>query len=154
MKTILMAGACALSFAMPAVADITISDAYMRTAFPGGPTGAAFMMIENTGSDEDRLVEARSDIAARVELHTHKDMGDGVMKMMQLEDGMAIPAEGMHHLKRGGDHVMFMGLTEKLETGQTVSVTLVFEKAGEVVLDIPVDLDRKETHGDMDHSGH
>ncbi len=68
-------------------------------------------------------------------------------------------------MARGGDHVMFMGLTAPFEQGKTLSVTLNFEKAGEMVVEIPVDLERKgamegggakmdhigQGHGDMDH---
>jgi hypothetical protein len=42
---------------------------------------------------------------------------------------------------------MFMGLTTGLEHGDMVNVTLVFEKAGEVQVEIPVDLERKAMHG-------
>ena len=51
-------------------------------------------------------------------------------------------AGGSHALKRGGDHVMFMGLSQPFEPGVTVPVVLEFEKAGEIRVEIPVDLDR------------
>ncbi|KUF12189.1 copper chaperone PCu(A)C [Pseudoponticoccus marisrubri] len=144
-RSFFVAGAVALGLAMPALADITVSDAYARAA--NTKAGAAFMMIENTGETDDRLVEARSEIAHRVELHTHQDMGDGVMRMTHVEEGFVIPAGGSHALARGGDHVMFMGLKQPMAQGDTVSVTLVFEQAGEVALEIPVDLERKPMHG-------
>ena len=146
LKTV--AGAFALVLAgAPAFAEIVVSDAYARSAMPGAKTGAAFMVIENTGDTDDRLIDARSDIAAKVELHTHKDMGEGVMRMVHVEEGFALPAGEKHMLMRGGDHVMFMGLNESLTQGETVSVTLVFEQAGEMVVDIPVDLERMQGHG-------
>ena len=64
----------------------------------------------------------------------------------------------MHALQRGGDHVMFMGLNQPFEDGSTISVTLVFEKSGEMTVEIPVDLNRNPMMGDgmqngkMDHS--
>ncbi|MBS0124609.1 copper chaperone PCu(A)C [Thetidibacter halocola] len=154
MKKILLAGAAALALAVPAMADVTIEDAYARSAMPGAPSGAAFMVIANTGAEDDRLVEARSDIAARVELHTHMDMGGGVMKMTEVEEGFVIPAGGSHALARGGDHVMFMGLKQPLVQGEAVTVTLVFEKAGEMVVEIPVDLERQDGHGGIMQKGH
>jgi copper(I)-binding protein len=145
----LLAGAVALMMAAPAFAgDIVIKDAYARSAGKMAKAGAAFMVIENTGDQADRLVSASSDIAKRVELHTHKDLGDGVMKMMHVEEGFAIPAGGKHMLHRGGDHVMFMGLTGSMGQGDVVTVTLTFEQAGEMVVEIPVDLERKAAHGD------
>ena len=152
-------GAIALLIAAPVSADITIEDAYARAASPKAKAGAAFMILNNTGTEDDRLLSASSDIAARVELHTHKDMGDGVMKMMEVEEGFVIPGGGSHALRRGADHVMFMGLKQALNQGDSVTVTLTFEAAGEVVVEVPVDLERKaggmKKHGDMaGHSGH
>ena len=80
-----------------------------------------------------------SDIAERVELHTHKAGSDGVMQMLHVPEGFEIPAGGSHALARGGDHVMFMGLTERPAEGAVVSVVLTFERAGEMTVEIPVD---------------
>ena len=77
-----------------------------------------------------------------MELHTHIDDGNGTMQMREVEDGFVIPAGGAHVLGRGGDHVMFMGLTRSLKDGDTVTVTFTFEKAGDMTVEIPIDLDR------------
>lgn len=135
-------GALAALTALPAFAEITINDAYARASGMHAKAGAAFMVITNTGESDDRLIAATSEAAMRVELHTHKDMGDGVMKMIEVEEGFAIPAGGEHALARGGDHVMFMGLTAPFEDGKMLSVTLEFEKAGTMTVEIPVDLNR------------
>jgi hypothetical protein len=137
-----LAAAAAL-LALPALADegIAVRDAYARASSPAAKSGAAFMAIENTGSADDRLVAASSDIAARVELHTHIVEND-VMRMVHIEEGFEIPAGETVLLERGGKHVMFMGLTEPMEQGGTVEVTLTFEEAGEVTVEIPVDLTR------------
>lgn len=134
------------------LAEIVIDDPYARVSRPNAPTGAAFMVIHNTGETEDRLIAASSDVAKRVELHTHIDQGDGVMKMTELEDGITIAAGESHVMARGGDHVMFMGLTEPFEQGTTIDVTLRFEQAGDIVITIPVDNDRKPKHGAMEHN--
>lgn len=140
----LFLGACvaALSVTFACADGITITEPYARAASPKAKAGAAFMVIENTGTTPDRLVSAASDIAHRVELHTHQDMGEGVMRMVHVEEGFEIPAGGRHMLMRGGDHVMFMGLKQSMLQGDMVSVTLTFEAAGEVEIEIPVDLDR------------
>jgi copper(I)-binding protein len=117
---------------------IAVSNAYARF-MPGAKAGAAFMEITNSGSEDDRLVSARSDIAAKVETHTHKAGTDGMMQMLHLPEGFAIPAGESLFLERGGDHLMFMGLTTKPSDGDTIHVTLSFERAGEIELDIPVD---------------
>jgi copper(I)-binding protein len=110
------------------------------------------MEINNAGTSADRLLSASSDVAKRVELHTHMDQGDGVMKMVEIEGGIPLPAGASHAMKRGGDHVMFMGLTRPLEQGDEVVVILTFEKAGDVEIVIPVDNERMPEHGSA--SGH
>lgn len=150
LKTLKAALAAGL-LAAPAWAEITVQDAYARASSPTAPTGAAFMELHNSADTDDRLIAVASGAAARVELHTHIDMGDGVMQMTPVEDGIVIPAGGHHALARGGDHIMMMGLTAPLTDGMTITVTLTFEQAGEITVDIPVDLDRQPK---TDHSGH
>lgn len=147
-KSTLFAAAAALSLAMPAFAgDIMVKDAYARTSTAMSKSGAAFMMLMNHGTEDDRLVSASSDVAQRVELHTHKEDANGVMQMLEVEEGFPVPAGGMHALARGGDHVMFMGLNRSLAQGDIVTVTLTFEKAGAMTVEIPVDLERKPMDG-------
>ena len=141
-----------IMLATGAFADgIMAKDPYARAASPAAKAGAAFMMIENHTDTDDRLIGVRSDAAKRVELHTHIDKGEGVMQMTQIEGGIAIPSGGAHMMQRGGDHVMLMGLNGPLVQGETVEITLIFEKAGDVVIEIPVDNERNGTHGSMDH---
>jgi copper(I)-binding protein len=153
-----LAFAAALSLAaIPTFAmdsTITVMDPYARVSSPVAKSGAAFMEIMNKGAEADRLVSATSPAAARVELHTHIDVGNGVMEMREVEAGFEIPPGGSYMLARGGDHVMFMGLTDSWSQGDAVPVTLVFEKAGEITLEIPVDLERQPDHGGHGHHGH
>ena len=104
---------------------------------PSAKNGGAFMTIRNTGHADDRLVAAASPAAARAELHTHI-MADGIMKMRPVEGGIAVPAEGMAELKPGGLHVMLLGLAAPLAEGATIPVTLTFEKAGAITVEVPV----------------
>lgn len=137
--------AVALAVAAPALAQdgVQVVDPYVRVSGAMAKSGAAFMVIENHAGSDDRLVKATSDVAQRVELHTHKADAAGNMQMVEVPEGFAVPAHGSHALARGGDHVMFLGLTRSLAHGDMVQVTLTFEKAGEVVVEIPVDLERK-----------
>lgn len=156
-RTLLAAAAATLTLALPLAAQtdsITVDDAYARAAGMG-KSGAVFFMLHNMTDADDRLIDVRADVAKKVELHTHKDMGDGVMKMMHVPEGFAVPAGGMHALARGGDHVMLMGLTADLKNGDQFPLTLVFEKAGEITLDVTVDNDRQgEPGGMMMQHGH
>ena len=142
-----------LSTAAIAGGTIMVEDAYVRSSTKSSSSGAAFMVLMNAGTEDDRLIAARSDVAKRVELHTHVEDANGVMRMIKVEDGMVVPATGSHALKRGGDHVMFMGLNRALEQGEMIEVTLTFEKAGEITVDVMVDQMRKpgETGHKMKH---
>ncbi|MEO1779505.1 MAG: copper chaperone PCu(A)C [Pseudomonadota bacterium] len=151
----LSAAVLATLIALPAAAaDIMVMDPYARAVSPSAKSGAAFMTLHNTGTTDDRLVAAATDVAQRVELHEHVEVSDGVMQMTEIEGGIPLPAGEMHEMVRGGDHVMLMGLTGPLEQGEEIMVTLVFEHAGEVVVTIPVDNERKpkaSAHGGHDH---
>ncbi|MEP6065418.1 MAG: copper chaperone PCu(A)C [Paracoccaceae bacterium] len=152
LKNVLLSVATAVLLGTTAFAGdakIMVDEPYLRSTNP--KVAAAFMGLMNHAGQDDRLISATSDIAKRVELHTHIADGHGVMKMTEIKGGIAVPAEGLAHLKRGGDHIMFMGVTKPLNNGDVIEVTLTFEKAGDVKLEIPVDNDRKpqaDAHGE------
>ena len=153
LRILALAGLSTFAVSSAALADIEIVDPYARSSGMMAMAGAAFFEIRNTGDEDDRLISATAGVYKKVELHTHIDAGDGVMKMREVEGGFPVPAGESHMLQRGGDHVMFLGLTTQFEQGMTFPLTLVFEKAGEITVDVPVDLERKGgmAHGKMDH---
>ncbi|MCC6007765.1 MAG: copper chaperone PCu(A)C [Rhodobacteraceae bacterium] len=136
-----------------ACSGLHVQDAYARVSSPMAQSGAAFMILHNHGETADRLVAARSDVAARVELHTHVEE-DGVMRMIEVVEGIPLPADGGHVMARGGDHVMFLGLARRLADGDSVSVTLVYESGCKVSVEIPVDLKRGAPGGHSHAHGH
>ena len=125
---------------------LMVKDPYARSARPNAPTGAAFMMLQNHTDQDLKLIGVRSDVAKRVELHTHIDKGDGIMQMRQIEGGIAIPAGESHIMKRGGDHVMLMGLNQSLVDGETITVIFEFENAKDMTVEIPIDSKRKPSN--------
>ncbi len=131
---------------------ITIHDPYARASGRLAQMGGAFLGVENRSDRELHLVGARSDVAKKTQLHT-TIMKDGVMRMVHLEDGVRIAPGETHWFKRGGDHIMLMGLKRPLETGDKVHLVLVFEKAGEIGLDVPVDNERGGPGTKMEHEG-
>ncbi len=141
----LLIAAAAASLALPALAQgIEVRDPYARAASPVARSGAAFMEIVNPGPEDDRLLAVDSDVAVRVELHTHIAEGD-VMRMVHVEEGFPLPAGETLRLARGGRHVMLMGLAGPLEQGDAFELTLRFERAGDLSVEIPVDLERMPT---------
>ena len=120
------------------VGSLTISDPFSRATPPSAPVAGGYMTITNNGSEPDRLIGGSALFAGPVEVHTMK-MDGGVMKMRRLEDGLEIPAGGEVVLKPGSFHVMFRQLAEQLTEGELRTVTLVFEKAGEVSIEFIVE---------------
>ncbi|MFN7102557.1 MAG: copper chaperone PCu(A)C [Pseudorhizobium sp.] len=133
------------------VGDLELDGAYTRAMLPGQPVGGGFVTIKNTGSEDDRLVSASSPAAGAVELHEMAMEGD-VMRMRKLDDGIPLPAGETVELKSGGLHLMFMQVTTPFSEGDTVPVTLTFEKAGEIDLVLPVTAAGSSGHSH--HTGH
>jgi len=104
----------------PALAQVTVTDAWVRGTVPGQKATGAFMSI--TSATDATLVSASSPAAKVVEIH-EMVMDGGVMKMRAV-DKLALPAGKPVQLKPGSYHVMLMGITEPLAEGQTVPVTL------------------------------
>lgn len=126
----------------PALAEgITVRDAYAVSPYPGAPTGAAYLVIDNPGP-ADRLLSASSPAAAHVLLHASVE-AEGVLRMEEAAEGLELPAAGELALAPGGAHVMLMGLAEPLEDGATLPLVLTFEAAGEVAVEVPVDFSRR-----------
>ncbi len=115
---------------------------YLRSSLPTSKSAAAFLVLVNHTGADDRLVAVRSELSGRIELHSHSEDADGVMRMGEIQGGVSIADGESHEFRRGGDHLMFMGLDAPLSQGQIVPVRLVFEKAGEIEIKIPVDLTR------------
>lgn len=127
--------------------NLEISAGWARAMLPGQPTGGGYLTIANKGAEDDRLVGASSPAAAKVEIHSMEVVND-VMVMRPTEGGIVIPAGAAVELRPGGLHLMFLNVSEPFRSGNTVALSLEFEKAGKVEVALPV---RKAGE---DHSGH
>ena len=121
-----------------AAGPISIENGWSRATAAAQTVGGGFMTIVNAGKTDDRLVSATSPVAAEVQIHDMK-MEDGVMRMRQLADGLAVPAGARVELKPRSLHLMFMQLKAPLAAGQSFPVTLKFEKAGAVTTQFRVE---------------
>jgi periplasmic copper chaperone A len=122
---------------VPASGGVVVKDAFTRASPTGAETGGAFATIVNHSKSADRLMSASSPAAKTVELHETVNE-NGVMKMVHLPEGWAIPAGGTLELKPGGKHIMLIGLTAPLKAGEKIQMTLNFEKAGAKTIEVPV----------------
>ena len=161
-KSTLFAGLLAL---MPgfASAHVVIEDAYARVSSAMAQSGAVFMTIYNHNDFAEVLIGASSDVAQRVELHTHIQNAEGVMRMVEVEGGIAMAPDETVMLERGGLHVMLLGLNRALAHGDSFSLTLEFQNSDPITIEVPVDLERmpghsaggmQHDHGQMDHGSH
>lgn len=129
--------------------DLSIAHPWARQTAAGQSTGGGFMTISNGGAAADRLLGASSPAAARVEIHA-MSMDGGVMRMRPVTGGLPVPAGGALALKPGGYHLMLTGLKGPLELGRLVPLTLHFERAGTVTVELkvePVTYGREGDHG-------
>ena len=122
--------------ASPAMAQITIADAWTRATAPGAKIAAGYLTIRNIGKTADKLVSASSPAAQKVE--THITVKDGEIFRMREVKGYDIPAGGSFELKPGGAHLMLVDVKAPLKEGEKVPLTLRFERAGEVKAELQV----------------
>jgi len=130
--------------------DIDIENPWARASAGPAKAGAAFMEIKNDSVTADRVTGASADVSEAVELHTHIRDGD-VMRMRQVEF-IEVPANGAVELKPGGLHVMFLGLKAPLKEGETFPLTLTFENADDMTVEVEVK--KAGAMGDMHGQGH
>jgi copper(I)-binding protein len=108
-------------------------------AFPAANTAsnAVYLTIDNTGKTADRLLGASSPVAAAVEIRT-MEMQNGVLQPVTLADGLEIPAGEQVVLQPGKAMLMLLGLHQGFAGGFTFDLTLHFEDAGDITVQIPV----------------
>ena len=138
-------------FSVPALAEVTVKDSWVRGTTPAQKATGAFMEI--TSSEAAALLTASSPVAGVVEIHTMK-MEDGVMKMRALPK-LDLPAGKAVKLAPGGNHVMLMDLKQQMKKGDVVPITLKIEGKDKKVqmLEIKAEVRDLAAPAAMDH-GH
>ena len=135
---ITLAAPSALSAHEYKVGTLLIEHPWSRPSPMASNVSAGFLKITNTGQEDDRLVKATAEISPKVQLHDMKMEGD-MMKMVELPEGIVIPAGKTVELKPKSLHIMFMDVKSQPVDGSVFKATLVFEKAGELAIDFMVE---------------
>lgn len=142
---------CAACVSLTAVAQVTVSDAWVRATVPVQKTAGAFLTLQSVQSA--RLVGASSPVAASVEMH-QMEMAGETMKMHAV-DAISLPAGAKVDLAKAGYHLMFVGLKQQLKEGDTVPVTLNVEDAAHkrsaMIVHVPVKPIGYAAPGGMQH---
>jgi copper(I)-binding protein len=122
------------------VGDIAIGHPFATPSLAGVSNGVAYFgSLENTGSAPDRLLRASTPAATRVELHTMGVDAQGVMRMRELDAIELAPKAKLVMRAGNGVHLMLIGLKAPLKEGDRFPMTLQFERAGSVEVDVVVD---------------
>jgi copper(I)-binding protein len=116
---------------------LKISHPWARATAQMARSGGAFLTIENTGNTPDKLLKAASPMAAHTQVHTVTMEGD-VMRMREVP-AIELAPKSTTELKPGGYHIMLMELSGPLKAGDKFPLTLVFEKAGTITVDVMVE---------------
>jgi periplasmic copper chaperone A len=117
--------------------SLEIGHPWARATPPTAPTGGGFLTVTNTGTTPDRLISVKSAAAETVQVHEMKMEGN-VMRMREISGGLEIAPGATVTLAPGGLHIMMMGLKAPLKQGDKVPVTLIFEKAGSIDVELAV----------------
>lgn len=157
MKTLL---AAALLCALPALVSaneftsggITVGNPYTFETPAMAHTAAGYMTVTNTGDTADALLSIQSDLPKTM-LHESKEV-DGVASMTHVEKLDIAPGATVE-LAPGGYHIMFMGLNgHSFKIGEKVPLTLVFENAGRMDIELDVQSRDGTASGTGASSGH
>ncbi|MDV2077264.1 copper chaperone PCu(A)C [Marinobacter xestospongiae] len=160
---LLTAGALALPMLASAhdyaTGDLHIDHPWSRPTPPGVMMGAGYMVIRNEGHHDVTLVAAQSPRAGHVSIHQSR-MEDGVMRMDAVDGGLVIPAGESVALKPHSYHLMLEQLDGQLTEGERIPLTLTFDGAPVLEVELAVDsldggtMDHSQMdHGNMDHDG-
>ncbi|WP_431269255.1 copper chaperone PCu(A)C [Dankookia sp. P2] len=124
----------------PSGSVIEVERAWTRATGPTAQTAIAYVALRNRGAAPDRLLSASSPDARAVEMH-ETTMEGGVMRMRPVEGGVAVPPGGIVRLEPdgGGVHLMLVGPTHPFARGERVPLTLTFERAGDVRVEMTVE---------------
>jgi periplasmic copper chaperone A len=118
--------------------NITVQNPWARATPKGAEVAGGYLRIKNTGQEPDKLVGGSCDFAGTVQVHEMATK-DGIMTMRPLANGLEIKPGDVIELKPGSFHIMFTQLKKPLKKGDTATVTLKFEKAGDILVEFSVE---------------
>jgi len=128
---------------------LTVSEPRSRPTSSGATVAGGYLTITNAGAEADRLIRAASPRATRTELH---EMAmDGNMMTMRPVTSIEVPANGSVKLEPGGFHIMFLDIPKPFAANETIPVSLTFEKAGQIDVELMVGVRAGQSGRVSDH---
>lgn len=130
--------------------DLRIEHPWSRAVAAKAATAAGYMAIHNIGKEADRLVGASTPHARAVEIH-EMTMTDNVMRMRPAAGGIEIrPGEAVR-IAPNGLHLMIIAPDDGFVQGARIPMTLEFERAGKIDIELAVETARARAG---EHQGH
>jgi periplasmic copper chaperone A len=119
--------------------DIEVADPWAPSMTgPKLTSSAAYMRLIDRGTISDQLVSATSPVAQKVELHVF-NVENGIYGMHPVQGIRVSPGAASTVLEPGGAHVMLEGLKQPLNAGETFPLTLTFQNAGQLRVEVRVE---------------
>ena len=118
--------------------DIEVAGPWAPSTGPKLTSSAAYMRLIDRGSVSDQLVSATSPVAQKVELHVF-NVENGIYGMHPVQGIRISPGAASTVLEPGGAHVMLEGLKQPLNAGETFPLTLTFQNAGQLRVEVRVE---------------
>ena len=119
-----------------AVAELKVTDSWIKINPGNGRTAGAFMTINNIGGADITLIGVSSSVSGMAHFHA-VEITDGMVSMVPLND-VVVPAKGSVQFKMGGLHIMLMGIKNKLNTGDLVNLKFELDDGRSITTAIQV----------------
>lgn len=116
--------------------ELRVGHPWTRATPPGAKVAAGYLSVRNSGQQPDRILGASSPAAERVELHVQVREGD-VLKMREVPS-VEVPPGRSRMLRPGSLHLMLVNIRKPLVRGESIPLTLRFERAGELAIELEV----------------
>jgi periplasmic copper chaperone A len=127
---------------------ISVDGAWARPTIGDAALSSAYVTITNSGDSADALIGVETSFAEQAQLHT-MTIDNAIMRMRPIARIEVAP--GTIELAPRGDHIMLMNLRERLEEGDRLPLTLIFEEAGEIEVEVKVRGLEQHGGGDQHH---
>lgn len=114
------------------VGALKVEHPWMRAPTDGDNKGNFYAFLHNNGDTPDRLIALKCEKVGKAEIH-------GDPKNLTLVTPVVLPPKTLVTLAPGAGYVALLDIKKHLEVGWGLEMTLVFEKAGEVVIDAAID---------------
>jgi periplasmic copper chaperone A len=114
------------------VGKLKVEHPWLRAPGDNEKNASFYAFLHNSGDTADKLIAVKVEKFEKAVIH-------GDAKKLELETPIVIPPKSKVTAEPGGVYVALLGAKKHLEVGWGLEMTLVFEKAGEVVIDAAID---------------